>query len=313
MDKELVEKATKLGLDANSFKSEDELKNAIQAKEEESKKKEDDDDSDPKIKKWKDEAKKAFDDRDEAKKERRKLQSTLDDMKNQLAKAPSQDEHDNLKKQVDELTKIKKEIDEQREQEELSKKTEVEKIQLQFKKEMDKFKSELDSEKTKWQKDLQDRETKLNEKDKEIESLRQVKLRTEIVEVAAKMKAYNPTQIYKLVKDDFTYEKDLDKFVRYVKDAKGKLTNDQTVEERIKEFLSDPENDNLVESGINTEGTSQKKGSETKSTVTVTSKTGKKYDPKDPKIVKQADFAGLSVDEYIETLKIRDERLAQRK
>ncbi len=47
-------------------------------------------------------------------------------------------------------------------------------------------------------------------------------LRADIVEEASKYEVYNTSQIFRQVKDDFEYDKEMDEFVHIVRDKKAK-------------------------------------------------------------------------------------------
>jgi hypothetical protein len=313
MKQELVDKAKELGIDISSFgDDESKVEAAIKEKENSKDTNDDDDDDDDKDKEyWKNEAKKAFQDRDEAKKERRRLAENIKKLETQLKGAPKSDEIDELRKELKELKDAKAELDKAKEDEELKNKTESEKLELNFKKQMETFKKQMEEELNKNKKVLEDTKSELGKKDSEINNLRQHRLKSEIMEVATKLKAYSPSQVYKLLRDDFTYDPDLDKFWFYMKDDKGKLVEEKTIEERVKEFLTDPDNDNLVEADVSVNRNNKsddKDKSKDKKKVDTT-----KYNPKDPKIIKEADDRGFKVEEWIAIKTMRDEKLAKKK
>lgn len=312
LNDKLVEKAKTLGINHEDFKDDDSLTKAIEDKE-----KDNDleiDVKDPEavkkeIKKWKEEAKKAFDSRDEIKKERRKLQQDMDALKEQIKVAPNKEELDKLTKELKELKTFKEELDRKKEEDELKNKSEAEKIKIRFEREFEDLKKKMDEAINSKDKIVIEKETELKRKENEIEGLRRHRLKSEIMEQAAKLKAYNPAQVARLLLDEFEYDKDLNQFFFYKRDSKGKITNELEISERVKEFLSDPENDNLVESEAKG-GTGHEK-SEKKTPTDKKAGSEKKYDPKDADLIAEAEEKGLSVEDYIEIQKLRDAKLAK--
>ncbi len=315
-DEKLVEKAKSFGINHEDFKDEDSLKKAIEDKD----KKADDIDNLSDVealrkeaKKYRDEAKKAFESRDQAKKERKALQAEKDAIEARLKENPPKEEFDRLKKELDDVKKSKEEYDKKIEEEENKNKSEADKIKLRFEKEFEKLKKDMEDTIGQTKKAVAEKEAELKRKDVEVENLRKHRLRSEIIEHASKMKAFNPTQIARLLMSEFEYDKDVDRFFFYKKDTKGKILNELEVEERIKEFLSDPENENLVEvavkSGTGHRDTDDKRDKGDKTTLSDDEK--KKYDPNDPNIKTAAARKGLSVEDHIKILIARDEKMAK--
>ena len=315
---ELIEKAKAAGVNHEDFKDEESLTKAITEK---TKKKDDDvevkdlDSAKEEIKKFREEAKKAFEARDEAKKKIRALTAEIDETKAKIKDSPSKEEYDNLKKQLDELAEFKKEYDTKIEEDTLKNKTEAEKLKIRFEKEFERLKKEMDEATVKVKRAVEEKEKELQTKDKEVENLRRHRLRAEIMEYATKMKAYNPAQVARLLIDEFTYDKGLDTFYFHKKDSKGKITDELDIEERVKEFLGDPENDNLVEATVRRGITHNKSDTRGKVDTDTTDDTDgeKKYDPHDPKIIAEADLKGLTVEDHIRILRLRDKKLSKMK
>lgn len=249
-NQELLNKAKELEIEVKDDMEEKDLEDSIFAKEkeiEDTKEKE----KDPEylkseLEKMKAEAKKAFETRDNVKKERRTLQNKIKDMEDKLAERPEIDEYNEMKKTLDELQAFKKQKEEEEEEKALENKSELEKAQARHQKEMDNFQKQLDELTTSMKAKEQEHQSILAEKDKELERQRKRDLGVQIREAAEKSKAYNPKQIEKLLKDEFEYNKELDSWERFYKDDRGR-DNTQTIEERVSEFLSDPDNENLVE------------------------------------------------------------------
>jgi len=261
---------------------------------------------------FEEEARKAFEERDNAKKERRSLQNKIKDIEDSIKDSPDPNEFKELKKELTQMKKYKEELDKLAEEEELKQKTEAEKVEIRYQKEFEQFQKKMEESVGQYKEALDLKDKEIEESKNHIKSLRISRLKSEIIEHAAKNKAYNPSQIVKLIQDRFEYDDNLDKFMSYEKDDKGKLKNEYTVEETVKSFLSDPENDNLVSADLKGPGLHTKDGDKTgKRDDTKLKKDGNKYNPKDEDLQKRAEFAGLPVEDYIETLEQKDAKMAK--
>ena len=297
---EIENKAKTLGIEFDEKTTDEDLTKLIIEKE----KSEPDD-----VEYWKAEAKKAFQTRDEVKAEKRKLQAKLTELEAKIKDAPDPASIKALKEELSKLKSFKEEFDKKVEEEELKKKSEIERMEITFKKQLESLSSELERLRQERESEKKHFEETLNREKAEKHRLRLNRLESEIIKHSVKYKALKPEQIVKLIKDDFTYDEELDKFVFLVKDEKGKLLDELSVEDRVKKFLSDPENENLVASSANTDGTgaSTSQTGDTKSGSKKTS--SKEYDPKDPDLIRQAYLKGLTVEEHIATLKKMREKL----
>jgi hypothetical protein len=108
------------------------------------------------------------------------------------------------------------------------------------------------------------------------------------------------------IRQDAYWDKDLKewRFAEY--DEKGKQTDDLTPSEKVKKILEDPDNDNLVEAEVNKGGTGHKK-SDTGKAPPAKPKPGE-YDPKDPKVVEEAEKRDMTPEALINVWKKRDEK-----
>jgi len=308
-NKELLEEAGKLEINVDDFESEDDLKEAIETKKEEIQKEKEND-----INYWKErakyleqESKKAFEARDITKKERRKLQEKIKEFEKQLSNSPSKEEFEKIQSRLKETEEQLSEYRAKEEEEELKKKTEVERVKINFEKQLENFRKEMEAKLAEKDKVVEEFNKKLKEKDTNIARLQQARLRAELIEAATKFEAYNPTQIYYLLKEKFQYDDNLDKFVNLITDPKtGKLTGELDVIETVEEFLKDPTNANLVKSSANKGGTGHK---ETQKPSGGKKPKGKGYNPNDPELIAQAEERGLEVEDYIEILQLRDEKM----
>ena len=163
---------------------------------------------------------------------------------------------------------------------------------------------------TVFDKELTPEQKELEKKEEHINLLRGAKLENEITRAAAKFEAINPAQIVRLLERDFQFDSDLERFVFLKRDAKGKLQDEKNVEERVEEYLTDESNDNLVKTTINTAGTGTSQSEASTTTTKSAQKQTDGYDPKDEALIKEADFKRLSVEDLIETKKLRDAKFA---
>ena len=304
-NKDLLDKAKELSIEVKDDTKEEDLKKTVSDKEEANRvQKENENNVDylkSELTKYKDESKKAFDARDTAKKERRALQNKITEMDDKLKDAPDASKLKELSDELKTLKDFKKTADAAQEEEDLKNKTELEKAEVRHKKVTDGFAEQLEALRVDTNKKFEDKDKAYGEKEKEVESLRVFRLENEIRDIASSNKAVNPKQIVKLLKDDFEYNKDLDKFEHTIRDEKGKVSGLETVEEKVKKFLEDSDNENLVESDVNTQGMN------THQTTTTTTK----YTGKDKSLVAEAAEKGLSVEKLIAIKVNRDNKLAK--
>jgi len=317
-NKELLDKAKELEITVDDDTKEDDLKIAISDKEKEIKDAKDRENDPEYLKtqteKMKEEAKKAFEARDNAKKEKRLLQKKIDDLEDTLAGKPDTEELKDLQKKLKDLEDFKKKKEEEEEEKALENKSELEKAQARHQKDLNNFQLQLDALKTQMEDEKNQHTATLVEKEKELDQQRKRDLGVQIREVAEKAKAYNPRQIEKLLKDEFEFDKNLGTWERFSKDSRGKEVT-QTIEERVEEFLSDPDNDNLVESevkgGTGARGTDITKDKGKKE---VKSKYGEnREDWEKKRLEKLAYTKGLTVEEVKEQEEKKKEIFAKRK
>ena len=296
------ERAKELGIDFTDETSEEELKTLISEKEKELEgsdieylKKE--------LDKYRNEAKKAFEKRDQFKQDRDKLSTKIKDMEDSMKKMVSSDEKTQLEEELKELKKFKNEYDAKKEEEELKNKTEVERLELQIEKKEKDFSNQVTSLREQLDNILNESKKKEQKTAEEIKRLRTHTLKADIMEVAAKKNAFSPMQIFKLTKDDFTYDEDLDKYTWQKRGSGGKLEDEKTVEEYISDFLSNSENENLIKSDANTKSfnTNVDKNTKTKDRDL---KTSKEFNPKDERIKLDAQKNSMEVEDYISKILI---------
>lgn len=250
---ELETQAKELEVEFTEETSDDDLQKAIKEKsDKKEEKKPDKKEKDPEY--LENELKKAIDKRDEVKKERRALQDKLKNLEEQIKDSVNPEEIKSLKDELKELREFKSTWEKQKEEEELKQKSDLEKAEIRYKKELEAKERQFGSQFEKLSEDIKKIQEEVNKKDTYINNLRVRTLKGEILEAcrSGENKAINPAQIVKILKDDFEYTEDLDKFVHYVKDSKGKITDELDVKEYVHAFLGDTDNENLVESGVNT-------------------------------------------------------------
>ncbi len=318
-NQELLDKAEELEIITEDFETDDELQAAIDEK------LEDELNVDPdklkeKLEYQKGENKKAFDARDRAKRDMRTLRGKHDatakelkDIKEKLEGAPSAEEYGEIKSQLEEIL-------EEREERKIAKLDDADKVKVRFEKQLTEFEKKFEATTSKFENRLKEKDDEIASSKEEVKSLRKVRLGSEIIDAAAAGKAYNPKQIEKILSSDFVYDDKLDSFTCLVRDGRGKIVDELTVEERVKAFLEDSDNDNLVRSERKG-GTGTKEGASSASAEKATeqsrmsmgklSRKAGEYDPKDPTLIEEAEFKGLTVEDHIETLKLRDEKMGK--
>ncbi len=303
MDREeLNKKAKSLGVEINDDMSDDDLSSKIK----EAEKKAADDDKDVDF--YRGEFEKAKGKRDDLRKANRKLNEKLEGLETKLADAPSQEEFKKIRDQFNELKEFRTQIEEENEKKDLKDKSELERSQISFKKELDKFKTEFDGEKDKFNTLIKEKDDKLIEEAKKTETANKRALKGSIIESAAKHEAYNPNQIFQILKDDFEYDADLDKYVYFVKDDKGKLKDELSIDEYVSKYLEDDGNSNLVKSKVNTDGLHTDNNPSNR-TNTSDKKRGK-YDPKNKEFILEASEKGFeNPNDWIDILEKRDAKL----
>jgi len=152
---------------------------------------------------------------------------------------------------------------------------------------------------------------------KQLVDLRNQSLKAEIYTYANKYNALSDAQIYRLTKDDFIYDEELDRWVVPVYDRKHNLIDGEEIEPYIKKFLTDPSNDNLVRSGAKG-GTGGAPSSSAESSKTVFEFiSNKKQDDSKKNIIngikvtdairKEAMMNDMSVEDWVGLLKVKEE------
>ncbi|MBW1934488.1 MAG: hypothetical protein JRI79_14395 [Deltaproteobacteria bacterium] len=150
-----------------------------------------------------------------------------------------------------------------------------------------------------FEKKLEDLKAKLV-KDK-LDSKRRELLEAKITQAAKQHGAYNPSQVAKLLFDQFQYDADLNEF--YMEKKKQDTTLERlSVEQAVKSFLQDSQNANLVKSSVNTGGTGHKETSFAARTQTRKPKYSKEQ-------ILKSEQLGLTIQDYIEIEKLRKRKL----
>jgi chromosome segregation ATPase len=309
MDK-LKKRALELGIKFDDDIEEEALKKLVEAKESELNAQNNDIEYWKKeAEKYKSEMKKAAEKRDALKTDKAKLADKIKEMEDQMKGMTDTEALKGLKEEFETLKSFKAEFDKKAEEEKLKNMDEIERVKLETKKTEDKFKKEMEELMNSFKKEKEEWTKEKETAQERIARLRKSTLDMDIMEAAVKNKAWNPKQIVKLIRDEFSYDDNLDKYSYIKRDAKGKLEDELNVHEYVKEFLSNEENENLVKSDVNTSSFHSDKD---KTTDKVLPKTGK-YDPKDPDIVMEADNRDMSPERYIKTLEKRDTVMEERK
>jgi hypothetical protein len=138
-----------------------------------------------------------------------------------------------------------------------------------------------------------------------VETLRKIGLENEVIKAANKHKAIKPEHIYNMLKSEFEFDPDIGRFSHFKRDEKGKLVDEKSVEEYVKDFLSMEENDYLVSADANTNSMHTK---ETHTHIKTKADAGD-YNPNDPDLKAKAEAANMKIEDYIDVLKIKDEKM----
>jgi len=194
------------------------------------------------------------------------------------------------------------------EKDKLDKMDEIERVRLESKKEAEKFQKQMDDLKKEFEKEKGERDKEFDIAQKKISNLRKSTLDMDIMEAAVKGKAWNPKQVVKLVRDDFTYDDDLDKYSFIKRDSKGKVEDELSIPEYVDAYLKDESNENLVKSDVNTSSLHSDKTKPGEKPIPTKSK----YNPKDPDIIREADLQDVSVERHIKYLEMKDEAMAKK-
>lgn len=302
MNREQLEaKAKELGIEFDENTSDEDLNKLIAEKEKTNDKGKDSLDF------WKDEAKNAFEARDKAKNDLKNLKSKLSEMEEKIKSYKPSEEVDELKKELSKLRKFKEEKEEELRKQEEEKLSEIEKLQLRLKKEEESkstaVQEAIDELKKQYEAKMSEYTQQLDGFQKQVKTLRTTTLESEVLKSASKHNAISPQTVFRIVKEDFVYDDDMNRWVKWEKDSKGNTKTYKEVDEYVKEFLSSEENDFLVKGEINPNSL----GSRNQTTNTPTH-TGK-YNPNDPDLKRKAESEGLDVKDYISILETRDAKM----
>jgi len=249
--------------------------------------------------KWESEAKKAFSKRDEFKRNKETLANQIKDLEGKLSGMVPSTDKENLEKEIKELRKFKKDIDDEQTKKDLENKTEVERLRIQMEKQEKTIREEFDEKLTALMQAKETTEKDLENIRNEAETLRLHKLESEIIKEASKLNAWSADQIFSLTKDKFIFDKNLNKFIHQIKDEKGKLLDEMSVKEYIENFLGKEENENLIKSKVNTSSLNTDKD---KTIHNPKPSDLGKFNPKDPKIVQDAFVNSMTPEMYIKNV-----------
>lgn len=307
--KELEAKAKALGINFDDDTSDEELKSLIDDAESKN--------SDPEY--LKSEMQNAIKSRDRAKADKRALKEELDrtkeeikNLKDQMKGLADGDTLDELKEQLEELKEYKKEQEEAKRKADEDKMSAEERHEARIKRleeQADKREQKAISDTSKeFQAKLDEALGKISGQEKTISSLRGSKLEGDIIKASNKYGAIKPSDIYRMVKDDFEFDVDEGRFYHYTRDKNGAIKDEKDVDEYVKDFLSNDDNDYLVKADVRGNSFHSQNNDNPQNRKTTTTTTGK-YDPKDKLILKQAEEVGLSVEDYIKTQEMRDAKM----
>ena len=188
--------------------------------------------------------------REKLKEKFRETRDKLASLEKRLEGIPSGEELKKILAEKKELEDYKKKIEEESEAKRLAEASELEKLQIQNDRIKAAYEASLASKDDEIKKTSSQLREELEKRSKEIERLLQYRKESEILKAAEKVHAIKPSQIVDMLSHKFVYDEELGEFVFPVYNAKGKREGEKTVEVYIKEFLEDPENDNLVKADV---------------------------------------------------------------
>jgi len=305
--KNLLEEAKKLEITVDDDIKQEDLQKLIDDKKEENQndvtflKKE--------LDSWKADAKKAAKKRDTFKEDRERLSKQIADLKESTKNMVSAEDLAEAKKEMKALKDFKKEVDKKTEDKKLADATDAERLQLQLDKKDEEFQKMLDEKLNPILETNKTLQKQLDETKAITEKLRFNGLKAEIVTEAARHDVFSTDQVFSIVKDKFKFHKDLGRYTHQKRDNDGKLIDEQTVNEFIKDFLTSEENENLIKSKINKDALHSDKTNKNKN-----KSLGGKYNPKDPDIIKEAENVNMSPERYIKVvLGAKDRHAAKNK
>ena len=307
---ELEAKAKELNVDFNSDTPDEEIKSMISIIEDKNK-----NNKDPEY--LEAEMKKAIDARDKAKKEKRFFKSKMDELEKQkeelekqVKDTPDKNKLEELNVELKDLKEFKESVEKEKRKKEEEQLDEVGKLQARIKRKEEEHKELIDKAK---QDTTSTFETKLNEalgtiktQSKAIESLRGSRLEADIMKAANKCGAIEPSHVFKMLKNDFSYDDEENKFFFYTRDKKGDIKDEIEIKDYIKDFLDKEENDYLVKADF--------KGSSFNTLKNQDRSKNKKtdfgdYNPKDPKLLLEAEKEGISIEGLIRSKMKRDAKM----
>ena len=178
-------------------------------------------------------------------------QKQLDDLKKQAQQAVDPAIISSLLEQIkvlqDKLTKLEQ-LEEERKREEerrmLESLSETERLKYELQKKEEEIKKVRQEMEESFGKKAKELEEKLKKYEEEKQRLMQATAKARALEAASRLGAYNPEQVYALVRDYLVPGEDGEVYAR-VKTAAGDYVQ-QPLHEFLKEFLSRPENKNLL-------------------------------------------------------------------
>lgn len=236
--------------------------------------------------------------REKFKEKYRETREKLATIEKRLDGIPSSEELQKILEEKKSLEDYKKKTDEEAEAKRLEKASDIEKLQLQLDKLKSSYEAALANKEDEKVKTTQQLSETLDRKSKEVDRLLSYRKESEILKAAEKAHAVKPSQIVDMLSNKFIYDEELGEFVYPIINAKGRREGEKDVATFIKEFLEDPENDNLVKADMAGGGSGHHKnplGSSGKS-----SDTSNKYLRSERAILEEeAEERGMKVEDWI--------------
>lgn len=248
--------------------------------------------------------------REKNKEKYRETRDKLASLEKKLEGLPTGDALQKILDEKKQLEDYKRLIEDEKEKKRLENASEVEKLQIQLDKIRTSFETELKVKESDFQKTSQQLKDELEKKTKVTHDLFTYKRDMEILRVAEKCNALKPSQVVDMLSHKLVLDEDAGTYVFPLYGKNGKRDGEKTVEEYVKGYLEDSDNENLIKADVRS-GSDHQRG---RTDTTYTTKTDADKYLKSNKLIleEEAEERGLKVEEWI-VIKQKQEDLKKAK
>jgi len=197
----------------------------------------------------KEDMERAIDRRQKALKEKRKVEEEYEELKKRLDDLPKPEEYEKIKNEYLSLKQQMDAVAQKKEEEELAKLNEKEREHIKERKELEAKINNLSGQLAEFQNKNKDYDDKIKKYQEKVEKYQGLGLENAIMTAAGRHNAFNARQIVNLLKGDFKLD-DKGDWVYEIYNQRGELADVLDVGERVKIFLEDPENENLLTASV---------------------------------------------------------------